>query len=175
MDGSRMKGLKMTVIKDIDIIRYVKKEMMKGELGQFIELNVYVLKKDGTTQDVFKYDERNIDNLPPMMFDLSITRRIVAIYAYFGFWEHRKDNGGHSAIIGFDIMVDESKDGQTNITAKLLDFFNLLVTPWGLEKLKEPFNMNYWKMPEITSGYGSGQFIMMPPPNIWEWLEADEE
>ena len=47
MDGSRMKGLKMTVNKDIDIIRYVKKEMMKGELGQFIELNVYVLKKDG--------------------------------------------------------------------------------------------------------------------------------
>ena len=165
----------MTVNTDIDIIRYVKKEMMKGNLGQFIELNVYVRNEDKVTSEVFKYDELNIDEMPPMLFDLSITRRIGAIYACYGFWEHKRDNGGHSAIIGFDIMVDESKDGQTNITAKLLDFFHLIVTPYGLEKLKEPFNRNYWKMPEITSGYLSGQFIMMPPPNIWEWLEADEE
>ena len=165
----------MTVNTDIDIIRYVKKEMMKGNLGQFIELNVYVRNEDKVTSEVFKYDELNIDEMPPMLFDLSITRRIGAIYACYGFWEHKRDNGGHSAIIGFDIMVDESKDGQTNITAKLLDFFHLIVTPYGLEKLKEPFNRNYWKMPEITSGYLSGQFIMMPPPNIGEWLEADEE
>ena len=164
----------MTVNTDIDIIRYVKKEMMKGDLGQFIELNIYVGNKDGVTSEVFKYDERNIDNMPPKLFDLSLTRRIVAIYACYGFWEHKSDNGGHSAIIGFDIMVVESKDMQTNITAKLLDFFHLLVTPYGLEKLKEPFNRNYWKTPEITAGYLSGKFIMMPPPNIWEWLEGED-
>ena len=129
----------MRVNTDIDIIRYVKKEMMKGDLGQFIELNIYVGNKDGVTSEVFKYDERNIDNMPPKLFDLSFTRRIVAIYACYGFWEHKSDNGGHSAIIGFDIMVDESKDMQTNITAKLLDFFKVLVNPFALDCLKEPF------------------------------------
>jgi len=99
------------------------------------------------------------------LFYLSFAYKISSVYPSMD-W-----NGQYGA---FDLIVVPSMDGQTNITAKLIDFFNLLVMPYGLEKLKEPFNQNYWKMPEITSGYLSGQFIMMPPPNIWEWLEVED-
>ena len=161
--------MKMTVDGEKDIIGYVKGEILAGNIGEYAYLNFYVT-RDGHLKDLCVYGDGAVDGLPAFLFDLSMTNRIASVSPYI-------KNAGPptSRIDGFDFVVEESKDGQTNITPKLIDFFKLLATPWGLEKLKEPFSMNYRKMPEITFGYGSGQFIMMPPPTIWEWLEGEED
>ena len=154
---------------DKDIIAFVKNLFSTNRIASslilFFSLNELNGKEEFDPPKVFKYAENNADDMVVKLFDLSITSKIGSVFPSMD-W-----TGGYGA---FDLVVVPSMDGQTNITAKLIDFFHLLVTPWGLEKLKEPFNMNNWKMPEITSGYGSSKFIMMPPPNIWELLEGED-
>ena len=155
---------------DKDIIAYVKSLFLKNRIASslilFFSLNELNGKEEFDPPKVFKYAENNVDDMVVKLFDLSLTSKISSVYP------SQEWCGKYG---GFDMVVVPSRDCQTNITSKLIDFFHLLVTPYGLDKLEEPFNMNYWKIPEIPSGYGSGQFIMMPPPNIWEWLEADEK
>ena len=161
----------MTVNGEKDIIRYVKDEIQAGDVGEYAYLNFYVT-RDGSLKDLCVYGDGDVDGIPAFLFDLSMSNRIASVSHYI------KNAGGPptSRIDGFDFVVEESKDGQTNITPKLIDFFKLLATSWGLEKLKEPFRMNYCQTQEeeVTSWW-SGQFIVPPPPSIWEWLEADGE
>ena len=161
----------MTVNGEKDIIRYVKDEIQAGDVGEYAYLNFYVT-RDGSLKDLCVYGDGDVDGIPAFLFDLSMSNRIASVSHYI------KNAGGPptSRIDGFDFVVEESKDGQTNITPKLIDFFKRLATPYGVEKLKEPFTMNYWywqTQEEVTSW--SGQFIVTPPPSIWEWLEGDDE
>lgn len=155
---------------DKDIIAYVKSLFAQNRIASslmlFFNLNELNGKEEFDPPEVFKYAHNNVDGMVAKLFDLSLTSKISSVYPSMD-W-----NGRYGA---FDMVVVPSTDGQTNITPKLVEFFQLLVNPWSLEKLKEPFTKNYWKRQEITSGYGSGMFIMMPQPTIWEWLEGEEE
>jgi hypothetical protein len=161
----------MKITTDNDIIDYVKKVIIHGDMGHSIVLNTYVdFNHWGTSQSkAYKFGDINIDEMNAVFFDLNLNSRISAIYSYFGY------ESGNEKVCGFDLMVEPFTDGTTNITPKLIEFFNLLVVPYTLSKLKEPFSRDYWtkrSWPEVSF---NGVPIAIAPPelNLWERLEAE--
>ena len=156
----------MKITTDNDIIDYVKEVMIHGDMGHSIVLNLYVSYAQWETKQdkSYKFGDINIDDMNAVLFDLNLNSRISAIYSYFGY------NSGNENVCGFDLMVEPFTDGTTNITPKLIEFFNLLVDPYTLDKLKEPFR----PQPMKTNWFDYGGIPIMPPePNIWEWLEEN--
>ena len=122
---------------DKDIIAFAKNLFLKNRIASslvlFFSLNELNGKEEFDPPKVFKYAENNVDDMVVKLFDLSLTSKICSVYPSMD-W-----NGQYGA---FDMIVVPSIDGQTNITSKLIDFFKVLVNPFALDYLKEPFRGN---------------------------------
>ena len=132
---------------DKDIIAFAKNLFLKDRIASslllFFSLNEPNGKGEFDPPKVFKYAENNVDDMVVKLFDLSLTSKISSVYP------SREWCGKYG---GFDMVVVPSMDGQTNITSKLIDFFKVLVNPFALDYLKEPFK---------------GQFKQMYNPPTW--------
>ena len=155
---------------DNDIIAFVKSMFVWNRIASslilFFSLNEPNGKGEFDPPKVFKYAENNVDDMVVKLFDLSLTSKISAVYP------SREWCGKYG---GFDMVIVPSMDGQTNITAKLIDFFKVLVDPYALDYLKEPFSRDYWtkrRWPEVSFN-GVPIAIAQPELNFWERLEAE--
>ena len=154
---------------DKDIIAFAKSLFLKDRIASslilFFSLNELNGKEEFDPPKVFKYAENNVDDMVVKLFDLSLTSKISSVYPSMD-W-----NGQYGA---FDMIVVPSRDCQTNITSKLIDFFQVLVNPFALDYLKEPFRKNcvvQYNPPnygEFAYGYG-----IVTPYNPWEQFEDE--
>ena len=152
---------------DNDIIAFVKNlfvwDRIASSLMLFFSLNKLGMKGEFEPPKVFKYAENNADDMVVKLFDLSLAYRISSVFP------SREWCGKYG---GFDMVVVPSMDYQTNITAKLIDFFQVLVHPFALDYLKEPFKKQFKQMcnplnyGEFAYGYG-----IVTPYNPWEQFE----
>ena len=149
---------------DNDIISFVKnlflKDRIASSLTLFFSLNELNGKEEFDPPKVFKYAQNNVDEMAVKLFDLSFTSRISSVFPSMD-W-----NGEYGAI---DMVVVPSRDCQTNITSKLIDFFQVLVNPFALDCLKEPFrkNMVVQYNPPALGDF----FAPLTPYNPWEQFE----
>ena len=149
---------------DKDIIAFVKNLFLKDRIASslllFFSLNELNGKEEFDPPKVFKYAENNVDDMVVKLFDLSLTSKISSVYPSMD-W-----NGEYGA---FDMIVVPSTDGQTNITSKLIDFFQVLVNPFALDYLKEPFKGQFKQMYNPPTW---GDFLApLTPYNPWEQFE----
>jgi hypothetical protein len=119
---------------DKDIIAFVKNLFAQNMIGSSVQLffNVNELNEKGEFDPpkVFKYAQNNMDDMVVKLFDLSLTSKISYVSPGMMWYDQ---------FSAFDLIVVPSMDYQTNITAKLIDFFKVLVDPYALDYLKEPF------------------------------------
>ena len=146
---------------DNDIIDFVKilfsQNRIASSIQLFFSLNELNGKEEFDPPQVFKYTQNNVDEMVLKLFDLSLTSKISSVFPSMN-W-----NGEYGAI---DMVVVPSLDGQTNITAKLINFFKVLVNPFALDCLKEPFrkNMVVQYNPPTLGDF----FAPLTPCNHWE-------
>ena len=133
---------------DKDIISFVKilfsENRIASSLILYFSLNELGVNGEFKPPNVFKYAQSNVDDMVVKLFDLSLTSKISSVNPKID-W-----NGEYG---GFDMIVVPSRDGQTNITSKLIDFFQALVNPYALDYLKKPFR---------------GDWVAQYSPHIWE-------
>lgn len=149
---------------DKDIIAFVKSLFLKDRIASslilFFNLNEPNGKGEFDLPKVFKYAENNVDDMVVKLFDLSIMSKISSVFPSMD-WK-----GQYGA---FDMVVVPSMDGQTNITAKLIDFFKVLVNPFALDYLKEPFRGNC--VVQYNPPTWGDFFAPLTPYNPWEQFE----
>jgi hypothetical protein len=163
-----MMGLKMTdnnkFDTDKDIIAFAKSLFLKNRIASslilFFSLNELNGKEEFDPPKVFKYAENNVDDMVVKLFDLSLTSKISAVYP------SREWCGKYG---GFDMVIVPSRDCQTNITSKLIDFFQVLVNPFALDYLKEPFRGNL--VEQYNPPSWGDFFAPLTPYNPWEQFE----
>ena len=151
---------------DKDIIAFAKSLFLKDRIASslilFFSLNELNGKGEFDPPKVFKYAENNVDDMVVKLFDLSLTNKISAVYP------SREWCGKYG---GFDMVVVPSRDYQTNITPKLIDFFQVLVNPFALDYLKEPFRKNCVVQYNPPTW---GDFLApFTPYNPWEQFEGE--
>ena len=153
---------------DKDIIAYVKnlfvQDRIASSLCLFFSLNELGMKGEFDPPKVFKYAQSNVDDMVVKLFDLSLTSKISSVYPSMD-W-----NGEYS---GFDMVVVPSRDGQTNITSNLIDFFQALVNPFALDYLKKPFREDYWVSQYNPPACGEVYFAPVTHYNPWEQFEGE--
>ena len=149
---------------DKDIIAYVKSLFVWNRIASslilFFSLNELGRKGEFEPPKVFKYAQNNVDDMVVKLFDLSLTSKISSVYP------SREWCGKYG---GFDMIVVPSRDCQTNITAKLIDFFKVLVDPYALDYLKEPFRGNC--VVQYNPPAWGDFFAPLTPYNPWEQFE----
>ena len=149
---------------DNDIIAYVKSLFLKNRIASsltlFFSLNELGRKGEFEPPKVFKYAQNNVDDMVVKLFDMSLTSRISSVFPSSE-WRGKYDE--------FDLIVVPSMDCQTNITAKLIDFFKVLVNPFALDYLKEPFRGNC--VVQCNPPAWGDFFAPLTPYNPWEQFE----
>ena len=153
---------------DKNIIAFVKNlfawNRIASSLILFLNLNKLGRKGDFEPPKVFKYAENNADDMVVQLFDLSLTSKISSVFPSME-W-----TGQYGA---FDMVVVPSMDGQTNITPKLIDFFKVLVNPFALDYLKEPFRGSC-VVQYNPPAWGDFSVPLTPYPyNPWEQFEGE--
>lgn len=150
---------------DNDIIAFAKNLFAQNRIASslilFFSLNELGRKGEFDPPKVFKYAENNADDMAVKLFDLSLTYRISSVFP------SREWCGKYG---GFDMVVVPSRDYQTNITAKLIDFFKVLVDPYALDYLKEPFRGN-WVAQYNPPIWGEVYYAPVTHYNPWEQFE----
>ena len=149
---------------DKDIIAFAKNLFVQNRIASslilFFSLNEPNGKGEFDPPKVFKYAQNNVDDMVVKLFDLSFAYKISSVYPSMD-W-----NGQYGA---FDVIVVPSMDGQSNITPNLIDFFKVLVDPFALDCLKEPFRKE-WVVPYNPPALGDF-FAPLTPYNPWEQFE----
>ena len=149
---------------DKDIIAFAKSLFLKDRIASslvlFFSLNELNGEGEFDPPKVFKYAKNNVDDMVVKLFDLSLAYKISSVFP------SREWCGKYG---GFDMVVVPSMDCQTNITSKLIDFFQVLVNPFALDYLKEPFRGNCVVQYNPPTW---GDFLApLTPYNPWEQFE----
>ena len=118
---------------------------------------------------LWRYSRINHDKMIEFLFDLSLTSRITEV-------QYRLNFGMESAypcIVGFKFKVERSKDFQTNITPKLMDFLGFVIGTSNLNDLMVRREPSCVSTP-------SGQMVFVPDfssplDRLIEWIEDDDE
>ena len=149
---------------DNDIIDFVKilfaQNRIASSIQLFFSLNELNEKEEFDPPQVFKYTHNNVDEMVMKLFDLSLTSKISSVFPSMD-W-----NGEYGA---FDLVVVPSTDGQTNITPKLIDFFQVLVNPFALDCLKKPFRED--RVVQYNPPAWNDFYAPLTPYNPWEQFE----
>ena len=149
---------------DNDIIDFAKNLFAQNRIARslllFFKLNELNWKEEFDPPKVFRWGQNNVDEMVVKLFDLSLTSKISSVYPSMD-W-----NGEYGA---FDLVVVPSLDGRTNITAKLIDFFKVLVNPFALDCLKEPFRED--RVVQYNPPAWNDFYAPLTPYNPWEQFE----
>ena len=147
------------------IIDYIKKDIVEGNTGDFLTLDIY----DSDARMKHCFSEQFFDDMMKTLFDFSLTKNIVAI-GKEGTSNLLSYNGQHYAIINYSFIVSESRDHQTNITPRLMKFIEVAFTRSGLDRLAYPMYRN--RIEYELRGFSDGNpMIYIPPEDPWETLE----
>ena len=154
---------------DREIIDYIKKDIVSGETADFLTLDI----KDRTDGKRYCFSDYYRDELFETLFDLSMTKEIMGIR------KNRLDptsnmlayNGTLAPVIGYIIVVDESKDCQTNITPRLMKFIETIMHREMLDQLAFPMRRSR-EIEFRDFGVGGSVPIAVPPPDPWDAVEA---
>lgn len=154
---------------DREIIDNIKKDIINGDTADFLILDI----KDRTDGRVYCFSDYYRDEMFTTLFDLSMTKEVIGIRAnrLDAHSSKRSYNGTPSPIYGYIIVVDKSKDCQTNITPRLMKFIETIMQREMLDQLAFPMRRSR----EIEfRDFGVGGFvpIAMPPPDPWDVVEA---
>lgn len=160
---------------DLDIIRTVKDVLLHGRAGYAIDLDLVVLGKPKDFGQMFRYSNTNCDSMMEMLFDLSLTSSVSSMGVNGGPYHVKDDNGAPFGVTSIELVVDESKDGTTNITPRLVEFLRTMVDPYGLERLKEPFRPKQPKFEVYTDPYVGVPIHTMFEWNIWDYFEGEND
>jgi hypothetical protein len=149
---------------DNDIIAFAKNLFAQNRIASSVKLffNVNELgrEEEFDPPKVVKYVQNNVDEMVVKLFDLSLTSKISSVFPSME-W-----NGEYGA---FAMVVVPSMDGQTNITAKLIDFFKVLVNPFAIDYLKEPFRED--RVVQYNPPTWNDFYAPLTPYNPWEQFE----
>lgn len=154
---------------DREIIDFIKKDIINGDTADFLTFDI----KDRTDGKIHCFSEYFLNEMFETLFDLSMTKEVIGIRAnrLATYSNKRSYNGTPSPIIGYIIVVEESKDCQTNITPRLMKFIEVIMNRGILDRLAFP--MRHSREIEFHD-FGVGGFIpiAMPPPDPWDAVEA---
>ena len=154
---------------DREIIDFIKKDIINGDTADFLTFDI----KDKTDGKVYCFSDYYRDEMFTTLFDLSMTKEVIGIRPnrLDAHSSKRSYNGTPLPIIGYIIVVDKSKNCQTNITPRLMKFIEVIMNRGILDRLAFPMRRSR----EIEfHDFGVGGFvpIAMPPPDPWDAVEA---
>lgn len=151
---------------DLEVIDYIKKDIIEGNTADFLTLDIY----DADRRKKMCYSEAFRDDMFKALFDFSLTKNIHAI-SKIGSSRLKAYNGASYAIMTYSIVVTDSTDGTTNITPRLMKFFEVVFTRSGLDRLAFPMGRN--RIEYEFRGFSNGSpLVCIPPEDPWQMLEA---
>jgi hypothetical protein len=163
----------LDVKKSTDVVNYVKRLAQVGYLAEQLEFHFDLWNDKWEHAGYFVYANMNVDKMIEHLFDLSLNSTISSIIAKFGAPWQVADNGARCPVIGFNVRIEPSTDGQTNITPKLVDFMRVVLDPYGLERLKEQFTHHpVWDIKIDT--WGTPIPFQVENMDVWKMFEDDE-
>jgi hypothetical protein len=138
---------------DDDIIAQIKRDILCGRTDTYLVLIV----EDAETRSRRFFSHAYLDEMMTAMFDLSLTKTIDSV--------HPSGNG--QSVNCYTIHLKDSKDGQTNITGKLLKFLEIVLNREWLVRLAE-----YPRRVKVASefGFSAGDFLQHEK-TPWEQME----
>lgn len=136
---------------DDDIIAQIKRDILCGRTDSYLVLDVV----DAKTRWCFSY--AMLDEMMTTLFDLSLTKTIDSV--------HPSGNG--QSVNCYTIHLKDSKDGQTNITGRLLKFLEIVLNREWLISLTE-----YPRRVQLASSFGfSAGGFLQHEKTPWEQME----
>lgn len=121
-----------------EVVSEISGYIERGLVADSLSLRFIPQDEDGTYY-MLTHNLWNRDELTPKLFDLSLTHTIVEVTPTEGTRFHIDDYGKPYAINQFQMTLDISKDGKTNITGGLIELFSILLVPDGVRRLKRSF------------------------------------
>ena len=145
---------------DDDIIDKIKRDILYGRTNSYLILEV----EDVETAKRWCFSYAYLDEMMTTLFDLSLTKTIDTI----------RSSGNGQFVHCYTLYLKDSKDGQTNITGKLLKFLEIVLNREWLLRLVE-----YPRRVQVASSFGfdAGNFLQHEK-TPWEQMEEilnDEE
>ena len=138
---------------DDDIISQIKGDILCGRIDTYLVLNV----EDAETRNRRFFSHAYLDEMMTAMFDLSLTKTIDSV----------SSSGSGRSVDCYTLHLKDSKDGQTNITGKLLKFLEIVLDREWLVRLAE-----YPRRVQVASSFGfsAGNFLQHEK-TPWEQME----
>lgn len=154
----------MNVETDKDVFGYVKDTMRYCRFSDPLEICFACpFQNPNVPDDYYRFNIKNIEELPGKLFDFSLSKRVSEIYSFPGHYY------GHVDL--FEIHFSESSDFQTNITPRMIDFFRLIVDPFSRDTLVEALKPKPQPMEDDYLNW-DGRFIIAPvETNPWYQFE----
>ena len=160
---------------DREIIDIIKRDIVSGETGDFLTLDVV----DFSEGKRMCFSEVYWDDMFKTLFDYSLTKNIVVVRArrlgieeYASNFNKKSYNGSQFPIIGYTFGLQESEDHSTNISPRLMKFIEVAFTRVGLDKLAFPMERN--KIEHKTmylDPYNFTPIISIAYDDPWKMLE----
>ena len=138
---------------DNDIIAQIKRDILCGRTDSYIVLDV--VDAESRNRRCFSYVY--LDEMMAVLFDLSLTKTIDSL----------SSSGNGRSVNCYTLHLKDSKDGQTNITGKLLKFLEIVLDREWLIRLAE-----YPRRVQVASSFGfsAGDFLQHEK-TPWEQME----
>ena len=153
----------MKIKTDKDIFRYVKSTMLEYRFDNILDI-YFTSSSVGGVVESNRFNINNVDELVGKMFDFSLSKRVSEIYSFASDYDH---------LSAFEISFSESSDHQTNITPKMIEFFNLIVDPFSRDTLVEALKPKPPTMNDYLNWNGGFITAPMVEMNIWDYFEQD--
>lgn len=160
---------------DREIIDYIKKDIVSGDTADFLTIDIED-KTEGKRYcfgNRYCFSEHYLNEMFTTLFDISMTKEIMGIY------KNRLDstsntlayNGTPAPVIGYILVVKESKNCQTNITPRLMKFIEVIMNRGILDRLAFP--MRHSREIEFHDfRVGGFSQIAMLQPDPWDAVET---
>lgn len=152
-----------------EVVSEIRGYMERGLVADSISL-CFIPQNDAGTYYMLNHSLWNMDELTPELFDLSLTHTIVKVRPVIGTRFDKDDYGNSHAINQFQMTLDISKDGQTNITGGLIELFSILLVPDGVRLLKRSFG-NQMLRPQCFDG---NQLVCPEYPDPWAFFGSED-
>ena len=139
---------------DDDIISQIKRDILCGRTDSYLVLDV--VDSESRSRRCFSY--AYLDEMMTTLFDLSLTKTIDIVHP---------SSGNGQSVNCYMLYLKDSKDGQTNITGKLLKFLEIVLDREWLIRLAE-----YPRRVQVASSFGfsAGDFLQHEK-TPWEQME----
>ena len=148
------------------VIAKIRKDIDDGNTSE-VGLAIRIL-----VQDLWHYENANVEHMVTHLFDLSMKYTIGSVEAEHGDWSSalRAVNGRTYPIVQYKLTIVPSTDYQTNITPILVDFLRNIVNPFVYDRVV-PKRRNI--MPRLDFvDMDVAPFVAVPHYyNRWEWLD----